>query len=383
MPNIANVTPEIIKWARNLHNLTRSELAEKASVHENQIAKWETGKTKPTIIQAQNLASQLRIPFGYLFLSEPPTLEDPLPDLRTRKDRKLKGLSFEAREVLYGVLDIQDWYREYRLEYDREKLPFVAKFGVNDNPRVVAADIRETLSINVELRANARTLNAYLTALSERAEAKGILVMQSGIVGNNQSRPLSADEFQGFVIADEIAPVVFINSRDYIAARIFTLAHELAHVWVGKSGILNPQEGTVDAHIDTEAFCNAVATETLVPANEFLTAYENYQGSLNDLSGYFRVSRLVTLRRAFELKLIPSSEFFVRLQGLQKVTSKKKKRKGGPPDYLFNVAMRHSPTFTESVIKDVRVGGTLVRDAASLLHMRTPTFSRMAESGEY
>jgi len=389
MPNTAPVKPAIIKWARGIHKLTQAGLAEKVNVHENQIAKWESGKTQPTLAQAETLARKLRIPYGYLFLSTPPPLEDPLPDLRTRRNRRPKRLSVNAREAVYGVLDIQDWYREYRLEYDQQKLPFVGKFRLTDDPKLIAQDIRSTLGIDVELRASIRTINAYVTAVGAQAESKGVLMMQSGIVGNNQSRPLSVDEFQGFVVADEIVPIIFINSRDYIAARIFTLAHELAHLWVGKSGIVNPNEGVTEQQRnldlpDTERVCNVVATEILVPEAEFLSAYEGYEGSLNQLSAHFRVSRIVILRRSHELALITSDEFFARYYGLQRtMEKKKKKRKGGPPDYLFNVATRHSPTFTDSIIKDVRIGGTLVRDGASLLHMRTPTFSRMVESGEY
>lgn len=383
MPNVAYVKPEIIKWARVLHQLTRAELADRAGVHQNQIAKWEDGKTKPTFTQATSLAKALNIPFGYLFLSEPPTLEEPLPDLRTRRNKPLKRLSVEAREVLYGVLDIQDWYREYRLEYDQQRLPFVARFSIADDPKTVATDIRNTLLINDELREGARTLRSYLTALCERAESKGILVMESGVVGNDNRRSLSPDEFQGFVAVDDFAPIVFVNSRDYIAARIFTLAHELAHIWVGKSGILNPDQATIPKLInDTESFCNVVSTETLVPESEFIPMFNSVSGALHDLARYFHVSRLVVLRRAFELNQIGRDEFFGRLQALgQGSTTKKFGR--GKPNYYFNVARRHSPMFTDTVIKDVRIGGTLVRDAAHLLHMGTSAFSRMAEGGEY
>jgi Zn-dependent peptidase ImmA (M78 family) len=174
----------------------------------------------------------------------------------------------------------------------------------------LAVPIKETLGIGPEMRATIRTLNAYLTALTERVESKGILVMQSGIVGNDNRKTLSVDEFQGFVVADDIAPIVFINAKDYVAARIFTLAHELAHIWVGKSGILNPDEGDIRTRTpDTELFCNAVAAEVLVPQAEFLEAFETRNGSLIDLAMHFRVSRIVILRRAFELSGGSSSAY--------------------------------------------------------------------------
>lgn len=383
MANFARITPKILVWARKLNNLSRSELADKIHVNEKQIIKWEGGKTKPTFKQATDLAKTLNLPFGYLFLSEPPPLEKPLPDLRTRGDLPLAHLSLGLRDVIYGVLDIQDWYREYRLEYDAQKLPFVGTFSTAHTPQAVAENIRATLSLTPDLRESVKTLSKYLTALTEHAESVGVLVMHSSVVGNDNQRPLSADEFQGFVATDPLAPIIFINSRDYVAARIFTLTHELAHIWIGRSGILEVDEAEIPGQkTDVESFCNAVAAETLVPASEFAPAFDAYGGSLADLSNYFRVSRLVILRRAFELGHIERQEFFSRVAGLRTIREKQKKP-GGRPVYLDNVGARHSFTFMDSVIKDVRVGGTLIRDAARLLHMRTPTFNRIVESGEY
>jgi len=150
--NPAFITPQIIVWARQQHDISHEDLALAVGVHVNQIVKWEDGKTKPTFTQAINLANALKIPFGYLFLSEPPALEEPLPDLRTLRDRKKSKLSADFYDLLYGVLNQLDWYREYREGYGAEKLTFVGKFSLEDDRKVVAADIRETIGINEELR---------------------------------------------------------------------------------------------------------------------------------------------------------------------------------------------------------------------------------------
>jgi Zn-dependent peptidase ImmA (M78 family)/DNA-binding XRE family transcriptional regulator len=383
MANLADVTPSVLTWARKAQKLSAADLAAKVGVHENQITKWELSKTKPTFNQAQDLAQHLRIPFGYLFLSEPPKLEDPLPDLRTRQNRRPKRISANLREVVYGVLDIQDWYREYRLEYEAAELPFVASMTIDDDPKVVAESIRARLSLTPALRESVNAPSKYLTALVDTAERAGILVMQSGVVGNNNTRSLSVDEFQGFVAVDRYAPVMFINTRDYVNARIFTFAHELAHIWIGTSGVLNPDEAEIASpKTNLETFCNSIAAEVLVPKDEFLAVFSLLEGSMSQLANHFKVSQLVILRRLFELNKIELPEFSRRLHGLLKMLKPKKSR-GGGVNYPELVSWRHSTTFMDSVIKDVRSGGTMIRDAARLLHMETPTFHRIAEVGEY
>ena len=384
MANFADVTPGVLTWARKAQKLSEGDLAARIGVHKNQITKWELDKNKPTFNQAQDLAQALRIPFGYLFLSEPPKLEDPLPDLRTRRNKRPKQISSNLREVVYGVLDIQDWYREYRLEYEGAELPFVASMTIKDDPKFVAERIRTRLSLTPELRESVSTPSKYLSALVETAERAGILVMQSGVVGNNNTRALSVDEFQGFVSVDRHAPIMFINARDYVNARIFTFAHELAHIWVGTSGVLSPDEAEIAApKTNLETFCNSIAAEVLVPEKEFLAEFQFHDGSMSLLANHFKVSQLVILRRLYELNKIEYPEFSRRLHGLLKLLKPAKKGKGGGVSYPELVSSRHSPTFMDSVIKDVRSGGTMIRDAARLLHMETPTFHRIAEVGEY
>ena len=123
-----------------------------------------------------------------------------------------------------------------------------------------------------QIRRTSHTWDEFLRELTRSAEATGILVMRSGIVGGNTRRKLSVNEFRGFVISDDLAPLVFINGRDSKAAQIFTLVHELVHVWIDRSGISNPDPKDVPAELrnTVETFCNSVAAEVLVPHADFL-----------------------------------------------------------------------------------------------------------------
>lgn len=378
----AYINPELIKWARERAGLNYAQIETSLAVSKDQIAAWEQGHELPTFNQAIALSNTFRIPFGYLFLPHSPEVSPPLPDLRTLPNEELREPSVDFLELLYQVLDKQEWYREYALEQGAVKLPFVSKFNMLDaTPERVAADIRSTLNITSDLARTAGSWDNYLTLLSARADSSGILVMRSGVVGNNTKRTLDVKEFQGFAISDDIAPLVFINSEDFKTAQIFTFAHELAHIWIGKSGISTPDEAEIATpEHKVEVFCNTVAAEILVPRTEFLNEWRGdlREPLLESLARRFRVSTLVILRRAYELNRITRGEFYSILK--QERFKQKARKPSGGGDYYRNVAARHGSKLVDAILRDVRQGGTVYRDAARLLSMKVPTLMKFMES---
>jgi Zn-dependent peptidase ImmA (M78 family)/DNA-binding XRE family transcriptional regulator len=377
-PNVAYVTPEVLTWARTRSGLSYPQLQDKLKVSPEDIAAWERGDAHPPFDKAQKIAQVLHIPFGYLFLSDPPDLSVPLPDMRTQAERH--PLSLDFLEVVNDALVKQDWYRDHQQEIKEPRLKFVGSFTLRDDSGKVAADIRRVLGMDLALRRSARDWGDYVAKLAGRSEDAGILVMRSGVVGNATRRKLSSREFQGFALTDLFAPVVFVNSDDFKAAQVFTLVHELAHIWIGQSAISSIDPTTRrEPESPVELFCNHVATEALVPRQEFEGSWRNadVEMLIGRLARHFWVSTLVILRRAYELDKITRQEF-VELLEQERKKYKKKRSFGG--NYYRNVIARMGSKFTRAVLAEVREGNLLYRDAARLLRLKVPTLMKFSGS---
>jgi Zn-dependent peptidase ImmA (M78 family)/DNA-binding XRE family transcriptional regulator len=312
----AFVTPRLVRWARERYRLSPDDVAKKIGVRDaNTVEAWERGEARPTLRQAQELAQKLSVPFGYLYLSEPPAENLPLPDLRTVAGAPPSKPSPNFLDVLYDALRKQSWYRDHLASQNEEPLAFIARYDATDDPNVIAADIRKILGIDAAFRQKASNWERFLTDLIRQAEEVGILVLRNSVVGNNTHRPFDVEEFRGFAISDTFARLVFINSRDAKAAQIFTLAHELPHLWIGESGVSNPdyKEPSAQQRHSIERVCNAVAAEVLVPSEEFLLRWDDdlktLDENLHDLVVVYRVSAFVILRRAHELGRISTETY--------------------------------------------------------------------------
>lgn len=385
----AIVTPKIIRWARGRAQVALEEVAKSANVSPEKVTSWEQGESYPTLRQAKKLANKLNIPFGYLYLSDPPEDKAPLPDFRKPHHFPSQSISPELHTLIQDTLRKQEWYREYLLSESEDRLQFVGQYAMSSAPSTVAKSIGEIVEINHDLRRQAHSWSDFLRLIILKSEKAGILVLRTGVVQNNNNRPLNPDEFRGFAITDDIAPLVLINSKDAIAAQIFTLAHELAHLWLGKSGISNYDiVGTIvnePPNDDIEDYCNKVAAELLVPKESFVDFWNRQNNAFTNLSQIARefwVSTTVILRRALDLEIINREQFFTYYrQELEKQTDVTARSSEGGHFYNTFYA-RHSKKLTEGIVNATLEGNLLYRDAASLLGVKVSTIQKLADNLE-
>ncbi|WP_197974114.1 MULTISPECIES: ImmA/IrrE family metallo-endopeptidase [unclassified Stenotrophomonas] len=361
-----NLSLTVLDWAAKEAGRDRQSLAEEIAKRDDDRRRILQGEL--TIRQAEKVAKLARIPFGFLFLQVPPEPSRPsIPDLRRVTDAA--PLSDDFFEVLADATSKQEWFIDHLREGGADSLPFVGRFRFASRPKVavVAEDIRRTLGVTVADRTSSQDADAYFRKLSDRAEDQGILVMKSGIVRAFTRRRLSEGEFRGFAVAHPMAPIVFINGQDAVVASVFTLMHEIAHIWLGESGVsdLSP---TTDRGI--EIFCNAVSAEVLVPNHEFLAQWTNTP-NVEALARLFRVSRAVIARRAFDNGLISWPEFELYLRPLPR----KPREPGGDP--FRTIPVRNSKRLTRAVVGSALSGETLLREAASLLNSKPDTVIKL------
>ncbi len=371
-----DIEPKTLIWAIERSRRPMSDLVKR----QPKLPAWLSGELSPTLKQLESLAAATYTPLGFLLLPEPVEEELPVPDFRTMGDAAIKGPSANLLETLALCSERQEWYRSYAQETEQPKLAFVGSLLVEVPPTAAARAIEEVLDFSISSRVAYGSWSDALRGLIEQAENAGILVMVSGVVASNTHRILDPREFRGFAFSDELAPVIFINGADTKAAQIFSLAHELAHVWLGESAVSNAAPDQ-PAFNETERWCNDVAAELLVPQTSFLENYDQEQQmseQLETLARLYRVSTLVILRRVFDVGLLEWADFRAAYQDeLERVLGVVRADGGN----FFNTQpVRASKRFTRAILTDTLEGRTLYRDAFRLIGFKKlSTFEGLSE----
>jgi len=373
----ATLKPEVLRWVRNKCGLTEVALAESIGVQSGLVKEWEiTGSIPFSIVE--RLAERTRTPFGFLFLPEPPQPSLPIADFRRIDDAHLSSPSNDLLDVVYNAQLKQSWYREHLISNGKKPLSFVGKYSAQTPAKETAGDIRQILNIGPVLAHTTAKWEDTIRYTVEAAEEHGILVLRSGYAGEDTGRKLSVDEFRGFALSDKYAPLIFVNGADAPAAQVFTIAHEIAHIWIGETGVSN-LERTYSSWSTIEKYCNSVAAEVLLPIEELRTSW---RGEINDLSEIdrlsheYKISRIVVARRARDAALLTEAKFdsFYRM-----VIASTNKSSGG--NYYLNEQYKHSRRFSITIIQEALAGRTMQRDAMNLLGIKKEaTFRKYAKA---
>jgi len=369
--------PELLRWARERAGYDLGALADRFP----QLAAWEEGAAYPTLKQVESFAKTTRTPVGYLFLQEPPVERIPLPDFRAGTNIYRKHASPDLLDTIYICQQRQEWYRDFARSVGEEPLAFTSSVRVANAIEDVAATIRHALGFDLEERRQTPTWTDALRRFIEQADTLGVLVMCSSVVLNNNRRHLDPDEFRGFAMADEFAPLVFINGADTKAAQMFTLAHELAHIWLGQSAVSDAQASLVPEH-NVERWCNQVAAELLVPLSVLRAEYQRRAelgAEVDRLARRFKVSTLVILRRIHDAGGLNQERFWQEYETELKRLRAIPKTKGG--DFYLTQAARVSKRFARALVVSTLEGQTLHRDAFRMLGFsKLETFRELGRS---
>jgi Zn-dependent peptidase ImmA (M78 family) len=342
---------------------------------------WERNEAQPTLKQVEAFAKATYTPIGYLFLQEPPVEKVPIPDFRTIDNEHVGHPSPDLLDTIYVCQQRQEWYRDYARSTGEQPLPFVGSVSVRADVISTAAQIRAALGFDVAERRRIPTWTEALRHFIGQADDLGILVMCNRVVHNNNYRHLDPKEFRGFAMADDLAPLVFINGADTKAAQMFTLAHELAHIWIGESAVSDAQPALVPEQA-VERWCNRVAAELLVPLatlREEYNAAAGWKAEAGRLARYFKVSTLVILCRIHDAGRLGREEFCQAYDEELKRLRAIPKGSGG--NFYLTQAARVSKRFAAALVTSTLEGQTLYRDAFRMLGFsKVATFQELGRS---
>lgn len=381
MPMVnVNVQPEIIRWA--LNQTQEEKLGEKLL---GNIANWLNGTKTPTFHQIEEFSRKSNIPLGYFFLQTPPAEEIKLLEYRTVDSIQLANPSRNLIDTMNEMEKVQDWMREYRQDLGFDILPVVGCMKGQKETDAIVSRIREDLEIPESWYENCRNSRDAFMYIRERLEECGVLVMMSGVVGKNTHRVLDVNEFRAFVMVDDWAPLIFINTGDSNGAKLFSLLHEAAHIWIGENDLYNARHSRADGVSDLERICNAVAGELLVPKRVFLEkwndAEEDVPKAVAELAKQLRCGEIVVARKAMDCGKIGKDVYNQIVQtAIDNFRKMKEIRESSGGNYYNTQGARLDKCFVKALCESIHMGRTSYTEAYRLTNTSRKTFSEVARN---
>lgn len=383
------VNPKILQWARETAGLTIEDAVEQLKIQPikgtsqlERLHKLESGDIQPTKQMLVNMSKKYHRPLIVFYLEKPPAKSDRGEDFRTLPRDFSSAVNGLVDALVRDVLVRQSILKSaIEDDEDIKMLPFVGSVDTKIDAVNLASTISTTLHFNLDQFRKQSTPDdafKYLRGLVENAE---IFVLILGNLGSYHTN-IEAKMFRGFTLSDNIAPFIVINENDSKSAWSFTLLHELAHLWLGQTGISNEY-----SNLAIEKFCNNVASEILLPSSE-LNALDNisnntsYDETKDKINSFARDRNISSTMVAYKLLLHnninPSTweklrDDFYSLWLYNKIERKKKftSKKSGP-SYLTlrNYSLgKHLISFVNQMMR----GGDLSTSKASKVLGVSPT----------
>lgn len=374
-----NIQPEIIRWA--LSQTQNEKLGDKLL---NNIIQWLNGTKTPTFNQIEDFSRKANIPLGYFFLQTPPVEQMNLLEYRTVGSIQLSSPSRNLIDTVHEMENIQDWMKDYCQELGFDVLSLVGCMKDTRDVQAIVDRIRKDLDLDTTWYEKCRNSREAFGFIGGQLETCGVVVMMNGVVGKNTHRALDINEFRAFAMADEWAPLIFINAVDSSGARLFSLLHETAHIWIGIDDLYNDRHNCIDGVNDVEILCNAVAGELIVPKRVFLNKWDagttDLYEHIVDLARYFRCGESVIARKALDCKKITQDVYNKVVQAaIDNYHQMKENRESSGGNYYNTMSSRLDGRFVKALCESINMGRTSYTEAYRLTNTSRKTFSEVAQ----
>ena len=354
----------VLLWAIEESQKNMSDIESKFP----KINEWITGASMPTMKQIENLASYLKIPFGYMFLATPPKSNIMKAEFRSI-DNKLPDVSKNLKDTLLEMDRSQSWMSEFRQDLGWDKLDVITSFEIqttNNTTTVEIAKLAKTLlGLEEEWYLKCSTHEQAYNFLREKLESVGILVMQNGTVGFDTHRKLDLNEFRAFMLYDDYAPLIFVNGTDSPAGKIFSLMHEYIHILYQQDDIIS-ESSQVEIK-QNERKINHIAAEILMPKEVIKAKWVELEDKeelvrIDKISKLLKVSSYAVAVKLSEMKMI--ADHIVATIASQSRNIKRSKSGG---DFYKTYFTKMSSSFLKSVISQTESGNLSYTYAFKLL----------------
>lgn len=379
MPTVnVNIQPAIISWA--LSQTSEEKLGTKLV---DNIKHWLDGTKSPTFNQIEDFSKKSHIPLGYFFLQTPPIEQISLLEYRTLDSIQLTNPSRNLIDTIHDMEAVQEWMVNYRKEWNYDTISIVGSLKGITDISVIADTIRKDLGLNIEWYKDCGNPSEAFNKVRGLLEECGIVVMMNGIVGKNTHRALDVNEFRAFAMVNEWAPLIFINGADSAGGRLFSLFHELVHLWIGENDLYNDTKYSANGIKPIEVTCNAVAGALMVPKTVFLEKWNNNTNDdihekIKELARMFRCSSSVIARRALDNKKIDQNIYNMVIADAIEAYIQTKQEKSSGGDYYRVARSKLDGVFVRALCESVNSGRTSFTEAYRLTNTTSKTFSEVA-----
>lgn len=368
MSTRVKISPKTLVWATERSGLNVDSLFE---IYPKALD-WIREESEPTVKQLESFAKKIHVPFGFLFLNTPPEEKIPVTFYRSNGE-VVKNPPLVVKDLVNQIKAKQEWLKDFLIESNYDELAFIGSLKNYEKFDSIEAGklIRSALKINETWYEETKKDKSFRYWI-DKIEKNRIFIISTGFVSHNK-RTVDVEICKGFTLVDNFCPFIYINTNNLGGGRIFTLIHELVHVFVGNSiGIgYNPIHPSSQP---LEKFCDKVASEILVPSSFFEVSWNSYNDSYYDkfsrLANQYHVSKLVIAKKALDSNFIQQSDFWEFYNFYTSIPFKKSS--GGT--YWNSKPYEVSRKFYSFVDAALKQGRILPSNAYKLTNMKANTY---------